>query len=210
MAEVGIVVAEGSHHVSEPVAILADPADKPIPAPLRGGQMAIVETLRGLEQRIERVEKQIIGWGRGNATCRHLITIPGYGPILSTALTATVVDPAVFTSWRHLSASFGLVPGAGRHRRQGQTRSDQRRGNGYLRRFLVNSLPSGLTRRGAMSVLGSKRAKEDPWLPKLLEIKARRTRTGSSSIATEHGLRAQVGRKNGPADRIKEARSNPE
>ena len=70
----------------------------------------IVESLRGLEQRIERVEKQIVGWGRGNATCRHLITIPGYGPILSTAMAAMVVDPAAFTSARHFSASLGMVP----------------------------------------------------------------------------------------------------
>ena len=40
-----------------------------------------------------------------------------------------------------------------------------KRGNGYLRRLLVN---------GAMSVLCSKRAKEDPWLVKLLETKERK------------------------------------
>src|SRR6266403_4907984 len=85
MAEFGIVVAEGPCHVSELVAILADPADARIPAPLHHGLMAIVETLRGLEQRIERVEKQIVGWGRANATCRHLITIPGYGPKIGRA-----------------------------------------------------------------------------------------------------------------------------
>lgn len=165
MAEFGIVVAEGPHHVSELVGILTDPADKRIPTPLHGGLMAIVETLRGLEQRIERVEKQIVGWGRGNATCRHLITIPGYGPILSTALTAIVVNPALFTSGRHLSASLGLVPrqdGTGGKVKLGPI---SKRGNSYLRRLLVN---------GAMAVLGSKRAKEDPWLAKLLETKARK------------------------------------
>src|SRR6516164_10136416 len=45
MAEFGIVVAEGHYHLSELVAILADPADQLIPAPLHGGLMAIVETL---------------------------------------------------------------------------------------------------------------------------------------------------------------------
>ena len=40
-----------------------------------------------------------------------------------------------------------------------------KRGNGYLRRLLVN---------GAMSVLCSKRAKEDPWLVRLLETKERK------------------------------------
>jgi transposase len=81
MAKFGIVVAERPRHVNELVAMLADPADRRIPAPLHSGLLALVETLRGLEGRIERIEKQIVGWGRDNATCRHLITIPGYGPI---------------------------------------------------------------------------------------------------------------------------------
>jgi transposase len=165
MAEFGIVVAEGPRHVGELIAILADPADERIPAPLHDGLWAITETLRGLEQRIERVEKQIVGWGRGNATCRHLITIPGYGPILSTAMAAMVVNPAAFASARHFAASLGLVPrqdGTGGKVKLGPI---SKRGNGYLRRLLVN---------GAMSVLCSKRAKEDPWLVKLLETKQRK------------------------------------
>ena len=165
MAEFGIVVAEGPRHVGELIAILADPADERIPAPLHDGLWAIAETLRGLEQRIERVEKQIVGWGRGNATCRHPITIPGYGPILSTAMAAMVVNPAAFASARHFAASLGLVPrqdGTGGKVKLGPI---SKRGNGYLRRLLVN---------GAMSVLCSKRAKEDPWLAKLLETKQRK------------------------------------
>ncbi len=165
MAEFGIVVAEGPRHVGELVAILADPADARIPAPLHDGLMAIVESLRGLEQRIARVEKQIVGGGRDNATCRHLITIPGYGPILSSAMAAMIVNPAAFTSARHFAASLGLVPrqdGTGGKVKLGPI---SKRGNGYLRRLLVN---------GAMSVLCSKRAKDDPWLVKLLETKQRK------------------------------------
>src|SRR5258708_7766610 len=165
MAEFGIVVAEGPHHVGELVAILADPADRRIPTPLHQGLLVIVETLRGLERRIEIVEKQIVGWGRDNRTCRHLITIPGYGPILSSAMAAIAVNPAAFGSGRHFSASLGLVPrqdGTGGKVKLGPI---SKRGNGYLRRLLVN---------GAMSVLCSKRAKEDPWLAKLLETKQRK------------------------------------
>ena len=110
MAEFGIVVAEGPRHVGELVAILADPADQRIPRPLHEGLLAIVETLHGLERRIEIIEKQIVGWGRDNQTCRHLITIPGYGPILSSAMAAMTVNPAAFSSGRHFSASLGLVP----------------------------------------------------------------------------------------------------
>lgn len=165
MAEFGIVVADGPQHVGELVAVLADPAETRIPAPLHDGLMAIVESLRGLEQRIERIEKQIVRWSGSNATCRHLITIPGYGPILSSAMAAMVVRPADFVSARHFAASLGLVPR--QHSTGGKVRLGpiSKRGNGYLRRLLVN---------GASAVLRSKRAKDDPWLVKLLATKQRK------------------------------------
>jgi transposase len=131
MAEFGIVVAEGPQHVGELVAILADPADKRIPTPLHEGLLVIVESLRGLERRIEIVDKQIVGWGRDNRACRHLITIPGYGPILSSAMAAMVVDPAAFGIGRHFSASLGLVPrqdGTGGKVKLGPI---SKRGNGF-------------------------------------------------------------------------------
>ena len=172
MAEFGVVVAERPRHVSELMAILADPTDRRIPTPLHEGLSALVKTLGGLERRIEIVDKQIeivdkqiVGWGRDNATCRHLITIPGYGPVLSSAMAAMVVAPAVFAGARHFSASLGLVPrqdGTGGKIKLGPI---SKRGNGYLRRLLVN---------GAMAVLCSKRAKEDPWLAQLLESKPRK------------------------------------
>src|SRR5260370_10240745 len=80
-------------------------------------------------------------------------------------MAAIAVDPATFVSGRHFSASLGLVPrqdGTGGKVKLGPI---SKRGNGYLRRLLVN---------GAMSVLCSKRAKADPWMVKLLETKERK------------------------------------
>jgi transposase len=164
MAEFGIVVAEGPRHVAELIAALADPADQRVPAPLHQSLLAVAETLRGLERRIEAIDKQLLEWGRGNQTCRRLITIPGYGPILSSAMAAIVVNPGGLRSGRAFAASLGLVPrqeGTGGKVKLGPI---SKRGNGYLRRLLVN---------GAMSVLRSKRAKQDPWLARLLEKKPR-------------------------------------
>jgi len=165
MAEFGIVAARGPHHVEELVAILADAHDRRIPQPLRGGLVRMAQALASLERQIAAVEKQIVGWGGANRTCRHLISAPGFGPILSSALAAMVVNPADFRSGRDFSASLGLVPrqeGSGGKVRLGPI---SKRGNGYLRRLLVN---------GAMSVLCSKRAKHDPWLVKLLATKERK------------------------------------
>ena len=185
MAEFGVVVGEGPQHVGELLAILADPEDQCIPAPLHEGLTQMAETLRALERRIEGIDKQIVAWGRGNATCRHLITAPGYGPILSSAMTAIVVNPAVFRSGRDFAASLGLVPrqnGTGGKVKLGPI---SKRGNGYLRRLLVN---------GATSVLNSKRARQDPWLVKLLETKPRKVAAVAPRLRTRACLANKMAR----------------
>jgi transposase len=165
MAEFGIVVAEGPQHVGALLTILADPDDERVPAALRDGLGCLVAALSTVERQVEGIDKQIVAWGRESATSRHLITIPGYGPILSSAMAAMVVDPTAFRSGRDFAASLGLVPrqdGTGGKVRLGPI---SKRGNGYLRRLLVN---------GAMAVLSSQRARQDPWLTKLLATKPRK------------------------------------
>lgn len=165
MAEFGIVVREGPRHIAVLIAILSDARDERIPAPLREVLKTLAETLAGLETRLAAIDKEMLAAGRDNATFRHLITIPGYGPILSSAMAAMVVDPKAFRSARDFAASLGLVPrqdGTGGKMKLGPI---SKRGNGYLRRLLVN---------GAMAVLCTRRAKEDPWLAKLLATKKRK------------------------------------
>jgi len=165
MAEFGIVVGEGPQHIGELLAILADPADARIPAPLHEALLSTASLLGEVQRRVQAIDKQIVAWGRGSKTCRHLRTIHGYGPILSSAMAAMVVNPAAFASGRDFAASLGLVPrqdGTGGKIKLGPI---SKRGNGYLRRLLVN---------GAMSVLCSKRARQDPWLVKLLKTKKRK------------------------------------
>jgi transposase len=165
MAEFGIIANKGMSGIDELLRIVADPEDTRIPEPLRAGLAAIAATLSGLETQLESVDKTIVGWGRADKTCRHLNTIPGYGPILSTAMAARAIDPQTFDSGRHFAASLGLVPrqdGTGGKVKLGPI---SKRGDGYLRRLLVN---------GAMSVLNSKRAQQDPWLVKLLATKPRK------------------------------------
>ena len=165
MAEFGIVVGEGPAHIAELAAILADPDDHRIPAPLRDELLEAADLLKCLERKLAALDARLVACGRDNATVRHLITVPGYGPILSSAMAAFVTNPAAFRSGGDFAASIGLVPrqdGTGGKVKLGPI---SKRGNGYLRRLLVN---------GAMAVLNSKRARQDPWLVKLLASKPRK------------------------------------
>ena len=49
-------------------------------------------------------------WHRSNETSKRLHYIPGVGPMLATALVASVADPGTFRSGRNFSAWIGLVP----------------------------------------------------------------------------------------------------
>lgn len=165
MAEFGVVVPEGAHHIGKLLVILADPEDARIPTVARTALNTLADTLSALEQQIDTLDKAIRAQVRDNPTARHLNTIPGYGPILSGAMAALITDPSIFDSGRHFSASLGAVPrqdGTGGKVKLGPI---SKRGNGYLRRLLVN---------GATAVLNGKNARKDPWLAKLLDTKPKK------------------------------------
>jgi transposase len=78
-----------------------------------------------------------------------------------------LIPPAYAKAYvrRDFAASLGLVPrqdGTGGKVKLGPI---SKRGNGYLRTLLVN---------GAMAVLGSRHARQDAWLGRLLATKARK------------------------------------
>jgi len=123
------------------------------------------EMLAALEQQIETLDKTIKAQVRANPTARRLDTIPGYGPILSGAMAAIVTDPRHFDSGRDFAASLGLVPRQDSTGGKTKLGPISKRGNGYLRRLLVN---------GATSVLNGKNARNDPWLAKMLESKPKK------------------------------------
>jgi transposase len=52
----------------------------------------------------------IMAWHRSSEASRRLDEIPGVGPVLATALVASVADPNMFRSGRDFSAWTGLVP----------------------------------------------------------------------------------------------------
>jgi transposase len=165
MAEFGVVVPEGAHHMGKLLAILGDPENTTVPNVARAALNPMAEILSALNEQIAILDSAIKAQVRDNPTARRLITIPGFGPILSGAIVAIVTDPRHFDSGRDFAASLGLVPrqdGTGGKIKLGPI---SKRGNGYLRRLLVN---------GATAVLNGKYARNDPWRAKLLDGKPKK------------------------------------
>src|SRR5690348_12359017 len=70
----------------------------------------IVSQIEDTQTRIAGLERQILAWHKNNPVSQRLATIPGIGPIIATAIAATVSDPGIFCSGREFAAWLGLVP----------------------------------------------------------------------------------------------------
>ena len=101
---------------------------------------------RRLDERVEEVSGEIEALAKADHACQRLMTVPGIGPIIASAMVAAVGDGAAFTKGRDFAAWLGLVP------RQTSTGDRtilgriSKRGNKYLRTLFVQGARSLLIR----------------------------------------------------------------
>ncbi len=162
LAEFGIVAPVGRKGVEELLDVIADSNDDRLPEVARGCLVALGTQLRSLKVQILGFDRMIMAWHRSNEASRRLDAIPGIGPVLATALVASVADPKVFRSGRNFSAWIGLVPK--QHSSGGKNRlgSISKQGDRYLRSLFM---------AGALAVIRYAKihgTKHRPWLTALL------------------------------------------
>jgi transposase len=75
-----------------------------VPDVTRACLAALGTQLLSLKQQILEFDRLIMAWHRSNQTSKRLHYIPGVGPMLATALVASVADPRTFRSGRNFSA----------------------------------------------------------------------------------------------------------
>ena len=123
--------------IEELLRVIADPSDKRVPDVVRACLAALGSQLLSLKKQILDFDRMIMAWHRSNQTSKRLNCIPGVGPLLATALVASVADPKTFRSGRNFSAWIGLVPK--QHSSGGRDRlgSISKQGDRYLRSLFV-------------------------------------------------------------------------
>jgi transposase len=162
LAEFGIVAPVGRKGVEELLRVIADPADKRIPEIARACLAALGTQLQRLKEQLLEFDRMIMAWHRSDETSRRLDEAPGIGPMLATAVVASVADPKAFRSGRNFSAWVGLVPK--QHSSGGKDRLGHisKQGDRYLR---------GLFVAGALAVIRYAKiygTRHRPWLTALL------------------------------------------
>jgi len=165
LAEFGLIAAQGLHNVAGLIAIVRDDKDRRVPDIARQVLGILADQIETLSRRIATTEAQIMAWHKDNPISQRLATIPSIGPIIATAMVATIADPTEFRSGREFAAWLGLVPRQNSTGGKARLGGISKRGDSYLRRILINGAHAVLLR--------SKAAKLDPWLTSLRARKHR-------------------------------------
>ncbi len=177
LAEFGIVAGVGRNGLERLVKVIGDDRDERVPASARACLLALRDQLASVKQQILEADRRLLAWHRASEVSRRLDEIPGVGPLIATALVASIPDPQAFRSGRDLSAWIGLVPkqnSTGGKERLGRI---SKAGNRYLRKLLVV---------GALSVI--RRAKQTGSTPRgwLVALMARRsTKVAAIALANK-------------------------
>ena len=142
MAEFGVVAARRGLGMQELLAIISDADDARLPSLARELLVLQVEHLRVIEARLAELDGRLLRQARDDEAARRLTEIPGIGPVIATAMVATVVDARLFGSGRSFAAWLGLTPR--QHATGGRERllGISKRGDGYLRRQLMHGARS--------------------------------------------------------------------
>lgn len=130
LAEFGVVVAKGPAHVPK---LLAALGETPAAAPLE----ALAAILCELEHKIAGLDAELSQRVKHDARAQRLMSVPGIGPVIATAITALAPPAEMFSKGRDFAAWLGLAPrqhSSGGKDRLGRT---TKMGERSLRRLLI-------------------------------------------------------------------------
>ena len=136
LTEFGYIVRQGVGHVGKLVEIVGDPASD-IPAQARPVLVVIAQGLKALQTQIALLDREIANRAKADPVAKRLMTIPGVGPVIATALVALAPAASTFRRGRDFAAWLGLVPrqhSSGGKERLGRT---TKMGERSLRRLLI-------------------------------------------------------------------------
>jgi transposase len=159
LGEFGIVAAAGRLGLERLLDVIADAGDDRLPADARTCLQMLAAQLGVVKAQILENDRRIMADARSTELGRRLMAIPGVGPVLASALVASVADPGIFRSGRDLAAWIGLVPRQNSSGGKERLGSICKAGHRYLRQMLVV---------GAMAVIRYASATRRPWLAQLL------------------------------------------
>lgn len=159
-AEYGLIIPVGIQCLQQRLPELIENASNALTFTLRRLLSSLREDIQVLNERVTSLDKEITVLSSQQTAYRHLLTIPGVGPLISAAFISEV-DAVQFSSGRELSTWCSLVPrrhsSGGKQRLSSVTKNDNR----SLKTLVIH---------GARSVMRCVKKRDDSlghWLKRL-------------------------------------------
>ena len=146
LLERGITVRTGREALRREVPALLVAAEQSLSGRMHHLLQQLVEEWNEIDTRVEQLSGEIEAIAKADDACQRLLTIPGVGPLVATAMTAAIGNGAAFSKGREFATWLGLVPQ--QHSTGGKAKllGISKRGNEYLRRLFVHGARAVVSR----------------------------------------------------------------
>ncbi len=178
LAERGIVIAQGITRLRQQLPTIVEDEENALTPLSREVMRELQAELVALDERIMRTDRMVQRVFAENAHCQKLAQVEGIGPVVATALMATIGNANAFQHGRQLAAGLGLVPRQHSTGGKPRLRGISKRGDIYLRTLLIH---------GARSVVHATARQTEPpttW-PKALRAR-RNPNIAAVALANKH------------------------
>ena len=138
LLERGIVFAKSPIRLREALPEVLESVNESLTPRMRNLVAILWSEWKDLELQIVQMNDEVERIAASDAACRRLRQIPGIGPLVATAIVASIGNGAAFRKGREFAAWMGLLPK--QHSTGGKARlyGISKRGNSYLRKILIH------------------------------------------------------------------------
>jgi transposase len=178
LLERGIVFAKKPSRLWEAIPEVLENINENLTPRMRNLIAMLWSEWKDVELQIAEMNDEVERIASSDEACRRLRQIPGIGPLVATAIVASIGNGAAFSKGREFAAWLGLLPN--QHSTGGKARlgAISKRGNCYLRKILIH---------GARAVVFRSKRDRIAWGAWMTSLESRAPRN-VLIVATAHKL----------------------
>ena len=142
LLERGIIFRKGRRYLRRQMPLILEDAEQNLSCRMRRLLEQLWHEWKSLEEQIQLLSDEIETIAGQDEACQRLLSVPGVGSLVATALVASVGNGAAFRRGREFAAWLGLVPRQFSTGGKTKLLGISKRGNPYLRRLFIHGARS--------------------------------------------------------------------
>jgi transposase len=146
VAEYGLVAPKRLSSLRAAIPAWLEDTENGLTAEFRRLLHGVWQDLLNLDDRVAEMDKLIKRLAEKHEDCMRLQQLPGYGPMISTALVASVGDARQYHNSRQMAAGIGITPRQNSTGDRDRLLGISKRGDVYLRTLMIHGARSVVAR----------------------------------------------------------------